>query len=253
MQNTHPMIIPAAGYGTRMHHLTQGNSKEIIEIGGRPALLFALLEALAAGIERVGIVLRKDKNDILRMVQGDPRLSPIRREMDIEFFYQSKPTGEAGAIQAAAAWLGNGPFVVHYPDNIIAEHPGTLARLIERQAITDTDLVLLTPMLDHAQAPPCGLRSVGSGLYQLIPDETPLEFPYGLRPTGIYIATNRFLATCQELLSRKNSVEVKDREVRGRMVDQGHLIHGVDLSAKVMDIGNPGGYLAGLHTIFNFD
>jgi hypothetical protein len=94
---------------------------------------------------------------------------------------------------------------------------------------------------------------LGNDLYQLIANETPLEFPYGLRPTGIYVATHRFLAACQALLSRERSVEVKDREVRCHMAGQGHLIHGVDLSAKVLDIGNPEGYRSGIHTLFNFD
>jgi UTP-glucose-1-phosphate uridylyltransferase len=236
------MIIPAAGYGTRMQILTKGGSKEILETGGRPALMFALQEALAAGIDRVGIVIRQGKDDIVRTVQDDTRLSPIREKIDIDIFYQARPTGEAGAIHTAAAWLGSDPFVVHYPDNIIAGPPGTLAELIERQGRSGLDLVLLTAMLDHAHTPPCGLKPLGSGLYRLLPNEKPPKFPYGLRPTGIYIATHRFLAACQDLLLRKKSGEVKDRDARCHLVKQDHEIHGVDLSVKVLDIGNPGGY-----------
>lgn len=247
------MIIPAAGHGTRMRILTKGGSKEILETGGQPALMFALQEALAAGIDRVGIVIRKGKEDIVGMVRDDPRLSSIRQQIDIEIFYQAKPTGEAGAIQTAAGWLGNDPFAVHYPDNIIAEPPGTLAELTKRQQKTGMELVLLTKMLDYAQASPCGLRPLGKNVYQLIPNETPPQFPYGLRPTGIYIATRRFLAACQDLLPRNRSGEVKDRDVRSHLVNHGHMIHGVNLSATVLDIGNPEGYQSSIDTLDRFD
>lgn len=249
MRAIRTMIIPAAGFGTRMQILTKGGSKEVLETGGRPALVFALQEALAAGIDRVGIVIRKGKEDIARTVQYDPRLSFLRKKIDIDIFYQATPTGEAGAIQTAATWLGDEPFVVHYPDNIIAEPPGTVAELIQRQEMSGTELVLLTAVLDHAQAAPCGLVPLGNDRYQLIPDETPPEFPYGLRPTGIYIATHRFLEACRELLLKNGSDEVKDRQVRCHLADESHAVQGMDLSAKVLDIGNPDGYRSSIDAL----
>jgi len=246
MPSIRTMIIPAAGYGTRMQGLTGQSSKEIIDVCGRPALMYALGEALEAGLERVGIVIRPEKSDILEMVRDDIRMAPIRSRIEIQFFYQEAPTGEAGAIQTAEAWIGDAPFAVHYPDNIIVESPGTLARLIARRRAIGSDLVLLTSYREHVQAAPCGLDALGDGVFRLTPDKQPEAFPYGLRPTGIYIASRRFLSACRRLLAAHPSVEVKDRDVRGLLAGQGHPIHAADLAADVIDIGNPDGYRAGI-------
>jgi len=236
------MIIPAAGRGTRMQGLTRGSSKEILCIGGRPAVLFALREALAAGIGRTVIVIRREKQDIVRAVREDRWLQDHCGQMDIQFCYQKNQTGEAGAIMETAGWLGDEPFAVHYPDNIIAHPPGTLTELIARQQTVGTEMVMLTPMLQHVQAPPCVLSPLGNDLYRLIPDRTAETFPFGLRPCGVYIATFRFLTACRELLQTRKDGEVKDRAVFGYLIERGGTVHGLDLSVNVLDVGNPAGY-----------
>lgn len=249
MFNIDTMVIPAAGYGTRMRTLTGRGSKELIEIGEKPALMYALQEALAASISRVGIVIREGKEDIVDAVKSDPRLSRFSQHMHIEFFCQEKPTGEAGAIAAVSSWLKDASFVVYYPDNIIVDQPGIVAKLIQRQAELQTDAVLLTSMLDHVQARPCGLRLLEDDLYQLLPDEMPSNFPYGLRPTGIYIATPHFMKSCKRLLQTSNTGEIKDRDARCDMVIRKNKIYGLNLNTKVLDIGNPEGYYTALRTV----
>lgn len=238
------MVIPAAGYGTRMRELTGGGSKELLPVRGRPALGYALQEAVAAGIRRVGVIIRKGKEEIIEAVRSDPCLVSIAKNLDIDFFYQTRANGEAGAIWAAAQWIGDASFAVYYPDNVIADQPSVLAELVARQSDLQKDLVLLTRHLDHVQAPPCGLEAVSNNLYCLNTLEKPLDFPYGLRPTGIYIATSYFLRACGDLMKTSNSGEIKDRDVRYRMYIVGYKTYGVDLDADVLDIGNYEGYSA---------
>ncbi len=242
MQTVKRMIIPAAGHGTRMQALTHGGSKEIIPVKGRPALMYAIREAVDAGIAWIGLVIRDGKADILDALAADPDWPAMRRQIKLEIFHQPLPTGEAGAVLTAADRLGQDPFVVYYPDNMIARKPGTLRQLIRCQRSIDTDLVLLTAMLTHAQAPPCGLEPLGRNIYRLLPQDTPATFPFGLRPTGIYIATAPFLDACRCLLRYNPSNEIKDRDVRRHLAEKGRFTHGVDLSTDVLDIGNPAGY-----------
>lgn len=244
MQTIRTMIVPAAGFGTRMQSLTGKSSKEIIDVCGRPALAYVLAEAVEAQIQQVGIVIRKGKEDILEALHDDSRLASIGSRIDIHFFYQAEPTGEAGAIHTAAAWIGGDPFVVHYPDNIIVAPPGALSHLIARYKSIGTDLVLLTAILAHAQTPPCSLETIGGGVYRMAYDIRPDAFPHGLRPTGVYIASRHFLAACGQLLASNRSGEVKDRDIRSFLAKQGHPVHAVDLGARVMDVGNPDGYQA---------
>lgn len=241
MQAIDTMIIPAAGYGTRMLKITCGSSKELLEIGNKPALMYALEEGVKANIKRAGIIIRKGKEDIIHAVRHDHRLSGIRKQLHIDFFYQHTATGEVGAIVMAEKWIGDLPFVVHYPDNI-SEISGILDRLVNRFWEIQGDLVLLTSMLNHVQARPCGLCSLGNGLYQLQSDRVPTEFPYGLRPTGIYVATPAFLAACKKAISKLQSQEIKDQDIRRQMIACSIPVYGQDFSMHVFDTGNPAGY-----------
>jgi UTP-glucose-1-phosphate uridylyltransferase len=235
------MIIPAAGYGIRMRLITKGGSKEIVEIGGRPSIMYALLEALHAGLFRVGIVIRKGKEDIVEVVQKDPRLAAIRSNMHIVFFEQKRPNGEVGAIAAATQWLGEEPFVVHYPDNIVTQPSGVIATLIAKYMELKEDIVLLTSCLDHAQAKLIDLKSLGNGFYRLCPGKN-ISFDYELRPTGIYVTGKVFLETYRQLVGEDQNNEIKDYDVRCRMAKNNSLMYGIDMSATVLDVGNVKGY-----------
>lgn len=242
MSNITTIVIPAAGYGTRMQGITRGGSKELLEVGGKPAIMYALQEAIESGLSRAAVTIRQGKEDIVDVLRNNPRFSYIRRNIDIALFYQEKPTGEAGAIATAKKWIEDALFVVHYPDNIIAEPPGTMQKLIRCAEEQDSDLVLLTTQDERSQAKPCGLEPEGDGLYLMHPDQTPAEFPYGLRPTGIYVASAEFLQTCMELTEINRKGEIKDRDVMQLMKIKNRKLYGLDLSARVLDIGNPDGY-----------
>lgn len=236
------MIIPAAGYGTRMQKITDGSSKEILQVDGKPALIHAIMEAVNARIFRIGIVIRKGKEDIVEVIHNDLWLASVMNALEINFFYQPKPNGEIGAILVAEKWLGKDPFVVHYPDNIIAKPKGALATLVSRQATLQKDMVLLTKRLPHAQAAPCGLEILDNRLYRLKPEDLKSDSSFGLRPTGIYVATRYFLESCRELDYASGAGEIKDQQVRCHMMNSGHLTLGLDLRTLVIDVGNPDGY-----------
>jgi len=236
------MIIPAAGYGTRMQILTFGKSKELIEVGGVPAIMYALNEAYNAGITHVGIIIRKGKEDILRFINNDSRMDSLREALQIKFFYQINPTGEVGAILTAADWIGDHSFAVHYPDNIVLNPFGILSEFLKHQAELKTDTVLLTNLLEGAQTPLCDLELVDHNLYRLTFGNSPESFSYGLRPTGVYIATPFFIRSGIELLQDGNVHEIKDMDVRRLLALKGNEVHGINLNASVLDVGNPAGY-----------
>ena len=54
-------VIPAAGYGTRFLPLTKAVPKEMLPLVDRPVIQYAVDEAVAAGIDRVGLVTSAGK------------------------------------------------------------------------------------------------------------------------------------------------------------------------------------------------
>ena len=59
-------LIPAAGLGTRWYPWTHVVPKELLPVGRHPAIHLVLDEAVAAGIDDIGIIIRYGK-DLIRI------------------------------------------------------------------------------------------------------------------------------------------------------------------------------------------
>jgi UTP--glucose-1-phosphate uridylyltransferase len=126
-------IIPAAGYGTRTLPITKVLPKEMLPICGRPALDFIVDEAINSGIEQILIVVSRSKNMILDYYDRSVELETYLEEKDkkhllkkiglpnVHFQYvrQSYARGLGEAILLGKHFVGDEPFAVMLPDEII--------------------------------------------------------------------------------------------------------------------------------------
>ena len=62
--NIRTAVLPVAGWGTRFLPATKAVPKELLPIVDRPAIQYAIEEAIAAGIERVILVTSEHKRSI---------------------------------------------------------------------------------------------------------------------------------------------------------------------------------------------
>lgn len=126
-------IIPAAGYGTRTLPITKVLPKEMLPICGRPALDYIVEEAINSGIEQILIVVSRSKNMILDYYDRSVELETYLEEKDkthllkeisppnVHFQYvrQTYARGLGEAILLGKHFVGNEPFAVMLPDEII--------------------------------------------------------------------------------------------------------------------------------------
>ncbi|MEY2194324.1 UTP--glucose-1-phosphate uridylyltransferase [Neobacillus sp. BF23-41] len=126
-------IIPAAGYGTRTLPITKVLPKEMLPICGRPALDFIVEEAINSGIEQILIVVSRSKNMILDYYDRSVELETYLEERNkthllkeislpnVHFQYvrQTYARGLGEAILLGKQFVGNEPFAVMLPDEII--------------------------------------------------------------------------------------------------------------------------------------
>lgn len=108
-------VIPAAGKGTRFLPLTKAVPKELLPIGSVPALQLILDEAAGAGIEHVVIVSSRAKPAIEEYVADLPEPAGLR----ISITYQDDPRGLGHAVGCARELVGDEPFAVLLPDEIM--------------------------------------------------------------------------------------------------------------------------------------
>ncbi|HSB87447.1 MAG TPA: UTP--glucose-1-phosphate uridylyltransferase [Ilumatobacteraceae bacterium] len=145
-------VIPAAGLGTRFLPATKAVPKELLPIIDTPALQLIIDEAVGAGIDRIVIVTSASKpsieayfqpsDDVLAKLrhtgrdQLAERLESIGRDVQVEFVIQDAPLGLGHAVGCAAAAVGDEPFAVLLPDELMGDSSllDQMARLCESTA-----------------------------------------------------------------------------------------------------------------------
>jgi UTP--glucose-1-phosphate uridylyltransferase len=154
-------VIPAAGLGTRFLPVTKSVPKELLPILDRPMLQYVVEEAAEAGIQQVIIVTARSKESIAAYFQPHPDLEQhlaetgskvlaekVRRAStlaEVSFVIQEEPLGLGHAVLTAKDAVGNEPFVVILPDDIIAHTPGAIAQMLEVSDQFNAGVVAVEP------------------------------------------------------------------------------------------------------------
>lgn len=135
------VLIPAGGQGTRLLPLTKTTPKELLPVYDRPVMQLAIDEAVAAGADRIVVVihpsktvirdyLRQDELFIRRLQKdGKPGLADIMSStsppdhVEILFAIQEEPLGLGHAIGCCRDLVLPGPIGVILPDDVILGQP----------------------------------------------------------------------------------------------------------------------------------
>lgn len=146
-------IFPVAGLGTRFLPATKSVPKEIMTLVDRPLVQYAIDEARAAGIEEFIFVTSRGKGALEDYFDVAPGLEESLRakgktdmleilqntNMDsgeIAYIRQHKALGLGHAIWCARRLVGDEPFAVMLPDDVISGEKPCLQQMVEAYAET---------------------------------------------------------------------------------------------------------------------
>ncbi|HEX5257811.1 MAG TPA: UTP--glucose-1-phosphate uridylyltransferase [Sphingomicrobium sp.] len=139
-------VFPVAGLGTRLLPATKSIPKEMITIVDRPLIQYAVDEAREAGIEQLIFVTGRGKAalddyfDIGFELEATMRergksldaLEPSRSGFgEVVSVRQQQPLGLGHAVWCARHVVGDEPFAVLLPDELMLGTPGCLAQMVE--------------------------------------------------------------------------------------------------------------------------
>ena len=138
-------VIVAAGYGTRFLPATKSVPKEMLPMFTKPLIDFILDEFEEAGIRDVVIITSRRKKALddyldreveleteLEKAGKDVWVKAIQpRNMNFVFIRQQKMRGTGHALLITHPVIGDEPFVVAYPDDIVLGTPGVTKSLID--------------------------------------------------------------------------------------------------------------------------
>ncbi len=151
-------VFPVAGMGTRFLPATKAIPKEIMTLVDRPLIQYAIDEARAAGIKEFIFVTARGKSALEDYFDHSPELeSALRRSgkddlleilrdtnMDsgaIAYVRQNRALGLGHAVWCAKRLIGNEPFAVLLPDDVIAAEKPCLQQMIEAYSQTGGNMV----------------------------------------------------------------------------------------------------------------
>lgn len=141
-------VFPVAGLGTRVLPATKAMPKEMLTIVDRPLIQYVVDEAREAGIEHFIFVTGRNKGVIEdhfdRMFELDETLKSRNKTSEMEqlalsqpaagamsFTRQQAPLGLGHAVWCARDIVGNEPFAVVLPDELVLNSPGCLKQMVD--------------------------------------------------------------------------------------------------------------------------
>jgi UTP--glucose-1-phosphate uridylyltransferase len=139
-------VFPVAGLGTRLLPATKSIPKEMVTIVDRPLIQYAVDEAREAGIEQMIFVTGRGKSSLVDYFDHAYELEATMREKgksldvlepsnarfgEIVTVRQQQPLGLGHAVWCARDIVGDEPFAVLLPDELMWGKPNCLAQLVE--------------------------------------------------------------------------------------------------------------------------
>jgi UTP--glucose-1-phosphate uridylyltransferase len=139
-------VFPVAGLGTRLLPATKAIPKELLTVVDRPLIQYAVDEAREAGIEQLIFVTGRGKSSLVDYFDMAFELETTMREKgkslgalessrvqfgELVSVRQQQPLGLGHAVWCAREVVGNEPFAVLLPDDLMHGTPGALKQMVD--------------------------------------------------------------------------------------------------------------------------
>jgi UTP--glucose-1-phosphate uridylyltransferase len=186
-------VFPVAGLGTRFLPATKSIPKEIMTLVDRPLIQYAIDEARAAGIKEFIFVTSKGKSALEDYFDHAPELENTLRKagkeelleilketnMDsgaIAYLRQNRPLGLGHAVWCARRLIGNEPFAVLLPDDVIAAEKPCLQQMMEAYEQTGGNMVAAMEVSPE-KASSYGILDIGQDMGSIVEAKGMVEKP----------------------------------------------------------------------------
>ena len=253
-------VLPVAGLGTRFLPATKAVPKEMLPLVDKPLIEYAIDEARAAGIEEFIVVTGRNKPAIRTHFEPDPRLEARLRDAGKEellpavapptdafsFVEQPGPFGLGHAVWWARYLVGDEPFAVLLPDDVIMGHRPCLAELLDVYEEHGGNVIALTEVSPQA-AHLYGIVETADETGDQIEVTNIIEKPEaGMAPSNLGIVGRYILQpNVMEHLERDSRLPGEEIQLTDAIVaSSGTTTRGVRISGRRFDCGTKLGYLS---------
>ncbi len=256
-------VMPVAGLGTRFLPATKVMPKELLPVIDKPLIQYAVEEARAAGIDQICFVTGRGKTALVDHFDNAYELEDTLRSRGKEELLalldamrtphgslmavrQQEPLGLGHAIWCARSFIGDDPFAILLPDDLILADTPCTKQLAEAYAETGGNVVAVVDVPREHTAR-YGILEIGADdgrlveVKGLVEKPAPEEAPSTLSVIGRYV----LLPEVIEHLGRHErgaGGEIQLTDGMARMI--GHTpFHGLRYEGKRFDCGDKLGFI----------
>ncbi|MXV44583.1 UTP--glucose-1-phosphate uridylyltransferase GalU [Saccharibacter sp. 17.LH.SD] len=256
-------VLPVAGLGTRFLPATKAMPKEMLPVVDKPLIQYAIDEAKAAGIEEFCLVTARGKDNLIDYFDVAYELEATLRERgkissmaalesssvpagSLVAVRQQNPLGLGHAIWCARNFIGDDPFAILLPDDIVSGGRSCVAQLADVYQQTGGNVVAVDEVpADRTDR--YGILKTGKDdgslveITGLVEKPKPADAPSNLAIIGRYVLTADILKPLSE---QKTGVggEVQLTDAMAEVIGKVPF-HGLRYEGTRFDCGDKLGFL----------
>ncbi len=254
-------VFPVAGLGTRFLPATKAIPKELLPIVDKPLIQYAVDEAREAGIEQMIFVTGRGKTALVEhfdiayelettMNERGKDLSVLNSSRftpgDLITVRQQVPLGLGHAIWCARAIVGDEPFAILLPDELMVGTPGCMAQMVEAYQEVGGNLisVLEVPedeVSNYGVIAPGESRGALTEVRGLVEKPPRAEAPSNKILSGRYILQPDVMRTLDRQ-DKGAGGEIQLTDAMARMIGQ-QPFHALTFAGKRYDCGSKAGFV----------
>lgn len=256
-------VLPVAGLGTRFLPATKAIAKEVMPVVDKPLIQYAVEEARAAGIEQFCMVTGHGKTALvehfdiafeleatLRDRHKDDALASLAgthvEPGSVVTVRQQEPLGLGHAIWCARAFVGDDPFAILLPDDLVLAETACLRQLADVYRDTGGNVVAVTEVpREHTNR--YGILKIGMDdgklveVVGLVEKPAPEEAPSNLSIIGRYVLMPEVIGHLARM-ERGAGAEVQLTDGMAKLIGE-QPFHGLRYEGRRFDCGDKVGFL----------
>jgi UTP--glucose-1-phosphate uridylyltransferase len=257
-------VLPVAGFGTRFLPATKSVPKEILPLVDRPLVQYAIDEARAAGIREFIFVTSRGKSALEDYFDSAPELEQslaeggkthlleLLKQTDMEsgsvaYVRQQERRGLGHAVWCARHLIGDEPFAVILPDDVIDAETPCLKQMVDAYAEVGGNMVATM------EVPPNSVSSYGildvdastdvtMPVRGMVEKPKPEVAPSNLAVIGRYILSPQVLRNLEDVEAGAGG-EIQLTDAIAAEIGARNNVFGFRFKGRRFDCGSKSGYL----------
>ncbi len=261
MKKLRKAVFPVAGLGTRLLPATKAIPKELLTVVDRPLIQYAVDEAREAGIEQLIFVTGRGKSALVDYFDAAFELETTMREKgksldplassrvhfgELVSVRQQQPLGLGHAVWCAREIVGDEPFAVLLPDDLMSGKPGALKQMVDAWEKVGGNM-LATEEVPHERTSSYGVIAPGkqdgavTEVLGLVEKPKPEEAPSNLAVIGRYILQPEVMQILDKGETGAGG-EIQLTDAMAQLIGN-QPFHAIKVDAVRHDCGDKAGYV----------